>query len=230
MILDAPHLAGYLIWCDAPAQTRLKFEASPALYCLENRTLWFHHYIYETAEPILRVDDPHTQPPYEHQIIICWGQSGLLALGSRHHVIDHLLSFELGSRLRTAWRRSTINVQSLIERRLKFDPGADPKPAPPPLSDYDISHLSAKTESYRGLLRSLSLYGDNVVHAPFLGRLGAIECTSCTLRNDSGEVISIGSDGYISFRVPREATPQTSRLREIMAILAELRDKQLLTL
>lgn len=230
MTLDTARLSGYLIWCDNPEQVRVQLESSPALYCLDQRTLWFRHYFYETSEPIPYVDDPHIQPPFEHRILVCWGQSGLLALGARHHVIDHLLSYELGNRLRSTWRRSAIHVQSLIEQRLQFDPAADPKAPMPPLADYDISHLSARTESYRGLLRSLSLYGDNVVHAPFLTRLGMIECTSCTLKNDSGEVVSLGSDGYISFRLPRETSPQLSRLREIMSILTVLRDTRPLTL
>ena len=230
MNLDVSRLSGYLVWCESPSQIRSDLEAKAAVYSLDIRTLWFHHYIYETAGPILRVDDPQMSPPFQHQIIICWGRSGLLALGVRHHVIDHLLNFALGAELRSSWRRSTINVQALVEQRLNLDLNVIPKPQLPPLSTYDISHLSAKTEGYRGNVRSLSLYGDNVVYAPFLNKVGKLECTSCTLKNETGEVLSIGADGYISFRVPRDIPQQLSRLKEIMAILEQLRASDLLIL
>jgi hypothetical protein len=230
MIADATHLAGYLVWCDPSAQTRLDLEESHALFCLEARTLWFQHYVYETTQPIPSVDDPRAMAPYDHQVLICWGHHGLLALGVRHHVIDHLLAHELAVRSRNPWRKATIDVNSLIARHLAFS-SAPPTTEPrPPLCQYEISAVAAKTESYRGLLRSISLYGDNVVHTPVLKSLGPLECTSCTLRNDTGEVLSFGSDGYISFRVPKEGPPQILRLREIMAILGVLRDANLLIL
>jgi hypothetical protein len=162
--------------------------------------------------------------------LICEVSKGFLALGVRHHVISHLLDWEIAQRLQVPWRRARINIQEVIRERLEFDVTAGKETVRPVLAEYDVSHIAAQTESFRGLVRRISMWGDNVMYAPpFRDYATRLECTSCTLKNETGEVLTIGSDGYVSFYLPGGDPGQANRLREVMAILKTLHESGLLS-
>jgi hypothetical protein len=231
MAIKATHLAGFLIRCDINEPSlRRNLEGSPSVSFLNQRTIWFWHYIYTTINPIPKVDDPLAQPPFRHEILICQVSKGFLLLGIRHHVIGHLLDWEVSQRLQVPWRHARIDIQTIIQQRLDFDPSHGQGTIAPPLSEYDVSYLVAQTESFRGLVRKITFSGDNVMHAPiFRDHVANLECTSCTLKNEGGEVLTIGWDGYVSFYLPKEDPGQAIRLREVMSILKTLHDLELLS-
>jgi hypothetical protein len=165
-----------------------------------------------------------------HELIVCWGHEAFLGLSSSQDVVSHFLEHELTNRSQRPWRHSEIDVDSFVKRRLAAMPGVtDLAAGLAPLPEYDISRLSAKTESYQGFIRSVSFYGDNIVQAALYHQNWKVfACSSCTLRGSNGDVALIGSDGFLSFRLPREQFAQRQRLREILAILSAFKAEELL--
>jgi hypothetical protein len=230
MAIQSLRLAGFLVWCGDPRRVREDLESSPSIKAPHEVSDRFEQYQYVTPEPIPDYDDPLAEPPFCHELIMCWGHEAFLGLSSNQDIVSHLLEHELTGRFRRPWRHSEIDVDGFVKRRLGALSGISDLPAgPSPLKEYDISRLSARTESYQGFIRSVSFYGDNVVQAALYHQnWKAFACSSCTLRGSGGDVALIGSDGFLSFRLPREPVVQRHRLREILHILAEFRSEDLL--
>ena len=240
--LLAPHMSG-LLFSSTPTRiekrdlarvksVHIKGEAAPG---------WLV-YDYVTDSPIPEVDAPPAEPPFQHGLLLRWGRNSLLALAHDYRIVQHLLKHELKPLKKWTPRLNEIRVHDLVLHMAgaSSSPGREESDRPELGGDltetlaedtsifrnfYTLSFVAGRTDGFGEDLRKMQFYGDRVSYASlFRYCIPLMRFYSCQLRHDRTDIVRLGKDGFIDFKLPSNESDRRDRLKEINKILRSLTD------
>lgn len=149
-------------------------------------------YMYSSELPLRKEENEPKGGPYQYELICRRSGSRIVMLSLSRDIIDHLLLHEFIDCSISRIRHKPIAVDNLVKNLAK---------AP---AEYAINFVYARTPAFGASLRTISCYGDDLADASFfLDNMYLMNFYTCGLRRitEKTEVVRLGSDGMISFRM-----------------------------
>jgi hypothetical protein len=217
MTSDYPFLSGLLLDWPVRSIQRADLEQYGHLRFLSEigGSKW-EKYLYASPTPLRNEDRLGASAPFEYEIICRRSGSRILVLSEGRNIVEHLVKDGLDLMLAPGLRKVSIAVQELVNAIA----------ARPTL--YVLSFVHARVPAFGASLRSVSFYGDDLAEASlFRDQMELLIFFVCGLRRATGgpEIVRLGADGAISFRL---SSPVEDRIREVEEILRFLRVEQYL--
>jgi hypothetical protein len=227
------HLAGFLLSSDSAALARRDLDTLKSLKEVGEMHHGWLIYEYITKEPIPDVDLYGPSSPNRYQLIFRWGRTSLLALARNFRIIQHLIANEIQPLAIGAIRQNEIRVHNLVLHMMANDisPISSPQKAGTGYPDffhskYTLSRVGARTDAFGEDLRNLQFYGERISKATlFQESAPLMRFYSCTLRREGSDIVKLGRDGFVSFKLPSLESGTGVRLREVNEILRALTDQ-----